>query len=277
MENGCKDIQEQIPEFITGTLSAEKTAELQHHIDRCANCSKHLEALQADDKLLGDFAAAMQPRVARLENNVIDSLQCRLSEKPSRAIPMLRAVLRSRMVRFAAAAVLLISFGYFGGWLSSRRLLDTEQLKSALESEIRQNLLAQIDHDRKLALASYHNDFEGQFNELRAELNQQHRRDLNEFAVKTLAASSAVTNQLLRDLIKSIAVVQTRDRQLFVSALNHVNSNRLQDKTLFRNGLAAVAVQTAETKLDVAKFMVQAQPDRPTPDVSETLDERSKE
>ena len=185
------------------------------------------------------------------------------------------------MARFAAAAVLLISFGYVGGWFSSRRLLGMEQFKSALESDIRQNLLVEISHDRKLALASYHNDFEKQFNELRAELNQQHRRDLNEFAVKTLAASSAVTNQLLRDLIKSIAVVQTRDRQLFVSALNHVNSNRLQDKTLFRNGLAAVAVQTADelrqTKLDVAKFLVQAQPDRLTPNVSETLDERSKE
>jgi hypothetical protein len=89
-----------------------------------------------------------------------------------------------------------------------------------------------------------------------------------------------VTNQLLKELIKSIAAVQTRDRRWVVAALNQMESNRLQDKTRFRNGLAAVAVQTADemhqTKVDVAKFIVQAQPDRLTPNVSETLDERSK-
>jgi hypothetical protein len=280
MEKNCENIQQQIPEFITGTLPAEKTAELQHHIDQCPKCSKYLEALQADDKLLGDFAEAMQPRVARLENNVIDALQSKLLEKPGRAVSILRTVLKSPIARFAAAAVLLISFGYVGGWFSSRWLLDTERFKSALESDIRQDLLTQISHDRKLALAGYHNNLKEQFNELRAELNQQHRRDLNEFAVKTLAASSAVTNQLLRELIKGIATVQTRDRQLVLSALNQMESNRLQDKTRFRNGLAAVAVQTADemrqTKLDVAKFLVQAQPDRLMPNVSEIPDERSK-
>jgi homoserine dehydrogenase len=196
-------------------------------------------------------------------------------------MPVWRTIVKSRISKLAAAAVLLIGFGYVGGWFSSRWLLDTEELKSALESDIRQNLLVEINHDRKLALANYHNDLREQVDELRAEINQQHRRDLNEFAVKTLAASSAVTNQLLRDLIKNIAVLQTRDRQLVVSALNQMESNRIQDKTRFRNGLAAVAVQTADelrqTKLDVAKFIVQAQPDRLKPNVRETLDERSKQ
>jgi hypothetical protein len=229
MENSCENIQEQIPGLITGTLPAEKTAELRNHIEQCPNCSQYLEALRADDKLLGDFAEAMQPRVARLENNVINALKSRVSEKPGRTISIFSTVLRSRIARFAAAAVLLISFGYIGGWVSAHRLLDMEQLKSALESDIRQNLLAQINHDRKLALVDYNADLKEQFNELRAELDEQHRRDLNEFAVKTLAASSGVTNQLLKELIKSIAAVQTRDRRWVVAALNQMESNRLQD------------------------------------------------
>jgi hypothetical protein len=281
MENSCENIQEQIPEFITGSLSRDKAAELQHHISQCPNCSKCLEALQADDRLLGDFVEAMQPRVTHLENRVVDALQHTSPERRAGVMSIWTTVLSSRVARIAAAAVLLISSGYVGGWFSSRMLLDTEELKSALESDIRQNLLVQISHDRKLALAGYHNDLKEQFDEFRAELDEQHRRDLNEFAVKTLAASRAVTNQLLRDLIKSIAVLQTRDRQLVVSALNQMESNRIQDKTRFRNGLAAVAVQTADelrqTKLDVAKFIVQAQPDRLKPNVRETLDERSKQ
>ncbi|MHC4425442.1 MAG: anti-sigma factor family protein [Planctomycetota bacterium] len=281
MENSCKNIREQIPELITGSFSAEKAAELQHHISRCPNCSKYLEALQADDKLLGDFAEAMRPSVGQLENSVIDALQHIPSEKPRRAVSTCRTVLRSRVTKLAVAAVLLIGFGYVAGWLSSRRLPGMEQLKSALESDIRRNLLEEINHDRTLALAGYRADLKEQFDELRAELDQQHRRDLNEFAVKTLAASSAVTNQLLTELIMSIAAVQTRDRRSVVAALSQIESNRLQDKTRFRNGLAAVAVQTADelrqTKLDVAKFIVQAQPDRLMPNAPETSNERSKQ
>lgn len=275
MENSCENIQEWIPELITGTLPAEKAAELQHHISQCPACREYLEAMQADDRLLGDFAETMQPRVARLENKVIEALNRVTSRETVSSISVWGRILRSRMTRLAAAAVLLVSVGYIGGWFSSQWLLGTEQLQSALEtslrasleSDIRQDLLSQINRDRQLALASYHTDLKEQFNEL----NQEHRRDLNELAVKTLAASSAVTNQLLRELIESIATVQTRDRRWIAAALNQIESNRLRDKTRFRNGLATLAVKTAEemrqTKHDVAKFLIQTQPDGLMPNV----------
>lgn len=290
MENSCENIQEQIPELITGTLPAEKAAELQRHISQCPACSEYLEALQADDKLLGEFAEAMQPRVARLENKVIEVLNRVTSKKAVSFISMWRRVLKSRMTRLAAAAVLLISLGYVGGWFSAPWLLGIEQLQSALEAsmrpsletDIRRSLLAEINRDRQLALASYHTNLKEQFNELRSALNKQQRRDLNEFAVKTLAASNAVnavTNQLLRELIESIATVQTRDRRWVAAALKQIESNRLQDKTRFRNGLATLAVQTAkemrQTKHDVAKFLIQTQPDRLMQNVPETLNEGS--
>jgi len=287
MENSCENIQEQIPELITGALPAEKAAELQRHISQCPACSEYLEALQADDKLLSEFAEAMQPRVARLENKVIEVLNRVTSKESVSFISIWRRVLKSRMTRLAAAAVLLISLGYVGGWFSARWLLGMEQLQSALETsmrpsletDIRRSLLAEINRDRQLALASYHTNLKEQFNELRSALNKQQRRDLNEFAVKTLAASNAVTNQLLRELIESIATVQTRDRRWVAAALNQIKSNRLQDKTRFRSGLATLAVQTAkemrQTKHDVAKFLIQTQPDRLMQNVPETLNEGS--
>ena len=287
MENTCENIQEQILELIAGTLPAEKKAELQRHISQCPTCSKYLQALQTDDKLLGEFAEAMRPTVTRLENKVIGALEHKSSEKPVGTISIWRIIMKSRITRLAAAAVLLISFGYVGGWFSARRLLDVEKLQSALEtslrpsleSAIRQSLLAEISRDRQLALASYHTGVKEQLNELRAELDEQYRRDMNEFAVRTLYASNAVTNQLLRELIESIAAVQTRDRRWVVATLNQIESNRIQDKTQFRNGLATLAVQTSDemrrTKQDVAKFLVETQPDRLMPNVPENSNERS--
>lgn len=108
MENTCENIQEQILELITGTLSAERLAELQGHISQCPACSKYLRALQADDKLLGGFAEAMQQTVARLENNVIDVLGCRPLDKTVHIIPRWRKIIKSRITKITAAAVIII-------------------------------------------------------------------------------------------------------------------------------------------------------------------------
>jgi len=109
MEDICRNIQEQILELITGTLSAEKAAELQRHISSCPACRKYLQVMQADDKLLGGFAEAMQPTVARLEGNVIDALGCRPLDKTVHTIPIWRKIIKSRITKFAAAAVIIIA------------------------------------------------------------------------------------------------------------------------------------------------------------------------
>ena len=95
MENICKNAQEQIPELMTRTLSTEKAAELQHHINQCSDCSEYLRALQADDELLGEFAEAMQPTVARLENNVMSSLNRVKSKKLVSFVPIWKTVVKS--------------------------------------------------------------------------------------------------------------------------------------------------------------------------------------
>jgi len=90
-------------------LPAEKADELQHHISQCQVCSEYLEALQADDKLLGEFVEAMQSRVARLENNVIEALGLRPSDKTVKTIPIWRTIMKSRITKIAAAAVIVIA------------------------------------------------------------------------------------------------------------------------------------------------------------------------
>lgn len=108
MENNCEDIQEQIPELITGALPDGKTAELQHHISQCPNCGEYLKALQADDKMLGEFAKAMQPIVTRIEDKVINAQDNVVSKKSFNSVPLYGIITKRRFVKFTAAAIIVI-------------------------------------------------------------------------------------------------------------------------------------------------------------------------
>ena len=94
MANSCENIQEQIPELITGTLTAEKAAELQRHISHCPACSEYLEALQADDKLLSEFAKVMRLKIARRENNEIDVMDGVASKKTVNSVSIVSKIIK---------------------------------------------------------------------------------------------------------------------------------------------------------------------------------------
>jgi len=138
MENSCENIQEQIPELITGALLAEKAAELQHHISQCPACSEYLEALQADDKLLGEFIETMRPRMARLENNVIDVLDGVMSKKTNKPTLIIRIITKRRVVKFVAAATIIIGVlwlsNYFAGPLDGSTLALAKTLEKMKQS-----------------------------------------------------------------------------------------------------------------------------------------------
>lgn len=164
--------------------------------------------------------------------------------------------------KVAAAAVLLIVVGYIVGQLSAPRPPDVEKLQAA----IRQDLLEEMKHYWQLGMAS-------SYVQLKDELNEQYRRDLNEFAVQTVAASSAVTNQLLAELIESINAAKTEDLRRIAAALYQIESKRLQDRTQLTNGLETLAVYTGDelqrTRQDMARLLVYTQPGSPIPEVFE--------
>jgi len=108
MENICRDIQEQIPELVTGALPRERADELRQHIGRCPACTRYLQALQADDKLLGDFTEGMQPTLARLEDKVIEELNREQQREPVSFIPVCRTIRKSAITKVAAAAVIIV-------------------------------------------------------------------------------------------------------------------------------------------------------------------------
>lgn len=170
--------------------------------------------------------------------------------------------------KVAAAAVLLIIAGYATGRLSAPRGPDAEQLQVALEPAIRRNILDEMKQYWQLALTS-------SYAQLKNELSQQYRSDLNQFAAYTLAASGAATNQLLEELIESINTAQTQDRQWVAAAFEQIELNRLRDNAQLTNAFATFAVRTEDellrTKQDMAQLLSYTQPGSSVPNESKNL------
>lgn len=164
--------------------------------------------------------------------------------------------------KVAAAAVLLIIAGYAAGRLSAPRGPDAEQLQAALEPAIRQNLLDEMKRYWQLALTS-------SYVQLKDDLTQQYRSDLSRFAIQTLAASNAVTNELLTELIESINEAQTEDRQWVAAAFEQIELNRRQDNAQLSNAFVTFAVRTEDellrTRQNMAQLLSYTQPDSPVP------------
>jgi hypothetical protein len=200
-----------------------------------------------------------------------------------------RTMTTASVAKLAAAAVLLIVSGYVAGRVSAPAPVDVERLhanleaslRSSLEPAIQEALLEELNRRWRVVLAGNQAQFQDGFSRLRSELAEQHSRDMGVFAVRTLYASNAVTNQLLRDLIKGIVAVQTRDRRLVATALNQIESNRVNEGSQLKKSLATLAVNTASelrrTKEDMVELLVSVQPSGLGVDIPETLDERSEE
>ena len=236
---------------------------------------------------LDDFINSLkdEPVPAGPPQKAVDAILARLTdasaqthiETPGKRIKIterLKAV--KSLTKLAAAAILLIVAGYAIGRLSAPRPPDVKQLhttleaslKSSLEPVVRRNVVEQLNREWQLALAD-------SFIQLKAELNEQFRNEMNEFAVQTLAASGTVTNQLLTDLIASINAAQTQDRRWVAAALDQIELNRMRDSTRLRNDLATFAVLTEDellrTRQDVAEWITNVQPDNFIPNESKTL------
>ncbi|MHC4329048.1 MAG: hypothetical protein ACYSWW_13120 [Planctomycetota bacterium] len=143
-----------------------------------------------------------------------------------------------RIMKLAAAAVLMIGLGYLGGRLSAP--LDAEQLRADIESSLRATLEPAIRQDvLKEVDDRWQSAFAAKGAELKDELQHQVRRDLMEFASQTLAASGARTEQRLAELVQVIEAARIQDRRRVAEAFGYMGSR-------FGNDLVTMAAHTNE-------------------------------
>lgn len=162
-----------------------------------------------------------------------------------------RIMVLSNLVKFAAAAVFLIVAGFAVGRLTTARPPDMEQIRASLEPAIRNHLLGEMKQYMQASLAS-------NYMQMKDDLTEQNRRDMNQLAANVVTASGTVTNQLLQQLIESIDAAQTQDRQRFIAALEQMELNRRRDNAQLSDALVSFAVQTddrlAQTQQDMEQL-----------------------
>jgi hypothetical protein len=191
------------------------------------------------------------------------------------------AVKLSIKLSLAAAAVLIL--GYTVGRLTAPTPIDPEELRAALapsvaaslEPALRKKLSEEMRQQYQLALVDT-------YVRLKEELTAQYRDDLNRSAVQTLAASNAVTNELLADLIQAIDTAQAQDLRRIALVLDRIERNRVQDKTQLASGLQTLAYRTGDelsrTQRKIAQLLVDVRPgdfELPPVETRPTHDERN--
>ena len=209
----------------------------------------------------------------------------RMADSNTRCLPVgNRQSAIGALFRLAAAAAILVVLGYTAGRLSTPKPIDLDQIRAALlpsvaaavEPALRARLVEDVQQDYQLALAAT-------YVRVKEELTVQYRDDLNRFALGTLAASNAVTNELLARLIQDIDTTQAQDLRRIARALSEMEMNRVQDKTRLADGLQTLADRTEDeisrTKREFAQLLVSTRPagfDLPPVEPRQTYDERNK-
>jgi hypothetical protein len=250
---------------------SDKTLEGSHFAERLqnGNLEKAIEALKNEQIPPGPPQELVKSTVAKL-NEAAEQAD---TVKPKSRILIFNDLKAAKsLAKIAAAAVLLIAAGYATGRLSAPRAPDMEQIRAALEPSIRQKLLDETKQYMQLGLANA-------YIRIKDELSQQYRQDLNRVALQSVAASNAVTNELLTELVKSFNEAQSQDRQRIARVLNQMESNRRQDRNELSNAFATLAVQTQDelmqTKQDMAQFLSNTQSDQSNRDGTGNLDNQN--
>jgi hypothetical protein len=174
----------------------------------------------------------------RTLQNVRDSL---LTDK---VIPGPHLRLPLVIIKFAAAAVLLIGAGFIAGRFFAPPQPDMEKLQAAiqasLEPVIRQSILAQIK-------GQWQKEYARNYTQIENDIQQQLSTELAEFAEQTLAASGTMTDRRMKELIQLIEAAREKDRQWVAAALEQIELNRRQDNARI-GSLVTFAAQTNQLK-----------------------------
>ena len=175
----------------------------------------------------------------RAVQNVRDTLANTKQERESIGTKIIRMVSNGHSLKFAAAAVLLIVVGFIAGRLFSPGR-NIEALQASLETAVTQNVLAQINEQ-------WQKEYARNYTQIKDDLSRQMSEEMAELTEQTLAASSNITEQRMKELIQLIEAARVKDRQWIAAALEQIELNRRQDNARI-GSLVTFAAQTNQLK-----------------------------
>jgi len=174
--------------YLYDELTAEEHSSLAAHLAVCSDCKTRVS----------DWRAARKN---------LDAWQ--LPARPGR-LPLQRP-----LVRWAAAAALMIGIGFGVGRFATPATANAGKIRAAIEPEIRQ--------------------------QLRQEFTQLLRDELDKAASATLAASGEQTKHWVEDYAQALETKRTEDNQAIYAALNKLESQRLADFVSLKKDVDTVA------------------------------------
>jgi len=165
---------------------------------------------------------------------------------------------KNKIVKYAAAAMLMIALGYGLGRLTAAKAPDIQEIRRQLEITWKPSLKTEIRE-------TLHQDLSRQWQEalrqasaeLKKNIYQQYRSDMYDFTTQTASASQTLTRNLLRELTYYLGIIQMQDRHRFLAALEQVESNRQQDSKQFQNELQTLAWSTDNEMLRTRQSLAQ--------------------
>ena len=98
----------------------------------------------------------------------------------------------------------------------------------------------------------------------REDIRLEQQEELSRFAMQTFAASNAVTNQLLAELVAALDKTRMAEYEGITSVLRQMEANRLAEDGLLRKEFATFASYTDEelsrTRAEVAELLSHTRP-----------------
>ena len=106
MADPCSKMRDRIAERLIGALSAEQSSVVEQHISGCPQCTAYAVALEEQGSVLEQFGRRLDAGMEAREGRVIEALNRAVSNQGG---ALWRSVLGSPIVKFAAAAIVIVA------------------------------------------------------------------------------------------------------------------------------------------------------------------------
>lgn len=108
MYSPCEKMQDNLADFVLGVLSPKQTDAVNEHLGRCGSCSRYVESLKRQSRLLTQFSEKLNQDMEARENRAIETVQSHTQAPGVAPVSLWSTITKSRMTKLAAAATVVL-------------------------------------------------------------------------------------------------------------------------------------------------------------------------
>jgi len=109
MNSACEKMKDYIADMVTGTLSQEHAAMLNQHLSQCPACRSYAQALKDEDLSLSKLFNSLNSEMKNRQQRVLEAIESCSLPKQKKTISIWRIIMKSKITKLAAAAVIIVA------------------------------------------------------------------------------------------------------------------------------------------------------------------------